>query len=258
MADYGVQLINDKNYVVANASDVNYVLRSSGQINNSQFPTSASTYYSHMYMDISGFNNPIIFFKPMTSDQRVSCITGVNDFQVPGSQTMKRSTVLKWAGKNIGSLQYYVFDRWTPPDRSSYGMQIFDASGKIIFDSGWNFMMIKSVVWMDPGYPNHNTTDPDGGNWTNLGALGPGNFAVSLPNPRGWIYTGWGTFGVMLYECAHLTGTDNQVIVSLVPRGEYLDMAPTGGWVHTNTRSQMMAVDVSNLPINYNSLIITT
>ncbi|MBV4366305.1 hypothetical protein [Erwinia phyllosphaerae] len=252
MAEYGVQLINDKNYVIANASDVNYILRSSGQINNSQFPTNTGGYYSRVYMDLSAFNNPIIFFRPMTAEQRVACIPGINDFQTAGSVTQKRATVLKWPNKDIGTLQYYIFDRWIPPERSEYGMQIFDATGGIIFDTGWNFMIVRAVKWLDPGYPNHDTTDPDGGNWTNLGALGSGNLAVSLPNPRGWIYTGWSTFGVMLYECVHLTGSDNQAVVSLVPRGEYLDMVPAGGWAHENTRSQMMIVDVSQSPVSYN------
>lgn len=256
MADYGVELTNNKNFVIANSNDVNYILRSSGQINNSQF-VSMGSYFSRLYMDVSSFNCPIVFFRPLNANQRISCIPGVNDFQTPGSVTRKKTTVLKWANKNVGSVQYYIFDRWIPPERSKYGMQIFDKQGGIIFDSGWNFMMVRAVKWMDPGYPNHNTNDPDGGNWTNLGALGAGTIAVSLPNPRGWIYAGWSTFGVMLYECVHLTGTDNQAIVSLVPRGEYLDMAPSGGWTHANTRSQMMAVDVSGLPTTYNPVIIS-
>ncbi|MBE5251715.1 hypothetical protein [Mixta mediterraneensis] len=256
MAEYGIELSNNKDYVIANANDVNYVLRASGQISNGQF-SNAGEYYSRLYLDISSFNCPIVFFRPLSADQRISCIPGINDFLVPGSVTQKKATVLKWKNKDIGSLQYYIFDRWVPPERSDYGIQIFDENESIIFDSGWNFMMVRTVKWLDPGYPNHDTTDPDGGNWTNLGALGAGNIAISLPNPRGWIYTGWSTFGVMLYECVHLTGSDNQAVVSLVPRGDYLDMAPTGGWAHANTRSQMMAVDVSRLPASYSPVTVT-
>lgn len=257
MADeYGIELSNNQDYVIANANDVNYVLRSSGQLQNGQF-VNQGDYFSRLFMDLSAFNCPLIFFKPMRPEQRVSCIPGSNYFLTPGNVTQKQATILKWANKDVGSLQYYIFDRWVPPERSEYGMQIFDANESIIFDTGWSFMMVRAVKWLDPGYPNHESSDPDGGNWTNLGPAGQGNIAISLPNPRGWIYTGWSTFGVMLYECVHLTGVDNQMIVSLVPRGDYLDMAPSQGWAHANTRSQLMAADVSRLPLSYNPVVIS-
>ena len=257
MADeYGIELSNNQDFVIANSNDVNYVLRSAGQLTNSQF-VSQGQYFSRAFMDLSPYNCPLVFFKPMTPDQRISLIPGANYFLTPGNITQKQATVLKWANKNIGNVQYYIFDRWIPPERSEYGMQIFDSNESIIFDSGWNFMMVRSIKWMDPGYPNHDSSDPDGANWTNLGAVGSGNIAISLPNPRGWIYSGWSTFGVMLYECVHLTGSDNQVVVSLVPRGDYLDMAPQQGWSHANTRSQLMAVDVSRLPTSYYPTTIT-
>lgn len=256
MADeYGIEVCNNQDFVIANANDVNFVLRSSGQITNGQF-VSQGEYFSRIFMDLSFFNCPLIFFKPITAEQRVSCIPGENDFLSAGSTTRKQATVLKWKNKDIGSLQYYIFDRWTPAERSEYGMQILDVNENVIFDSGWHFMMVRAVKWLDPGYPNH-AGDPNGANWTNLGAVGAGNIALSMPNPRGWIYMGWSGFGVMLYECIHLAGSDNQVVVSLVPRGEYLDMAPSSGWAHANTRSQIMAVDVSRLPTSYSPVLVT-
>ncbi|WP_392738367.1 hypothetical protein AB3M75_07455 [Serratia ureilytica] len=253
---YGIQLINDKNYVVANTDDVNYTLRAAGQIHNASFaPPFAGSLASSCAINLDDCFAPIVFFKPMNADQRICCMPGDDrdwiSSQIP---TKKWNRILKWANKNVGAIQYYVFDRWIPPERSAYGLQISNAQGGIIFDSGWNFMKVNSVLWLDPGYPNKNINDPEGGNWTVVGSAGSGNLAMAMPNPRGYIVDGtsWsGSNGYMLYECFHFSDWDNKITVSLVPRGEYLWTAPKSGWANPNTRSQIMVIDVDGLPTNY-------
>ncbi|CAI1599634.1 hypothetical protein RGJ22_003036 [Serratia marcescens] len=257
---YGVELFNNRNYVVANANDVNYTLRSAGQIHNWQFnPPNVLSVSAFCGVDLSPYNSPIMFFKPMWNDQRIGCMTGdERDWHAYHlGPTKKMFKVMKWGNKDIGSIQYYIFDRWAPPERSSHGMQLFDSSGNIIFDSGWNFMKIRNVMWLDPGYPNHGHGDPNGGNpeneqnWTMIGAAGPGNLAMAMPNPRGWVTTNWRGEGWMMYECFHFSDWDNKITISLIPRGEYLWTPPNAGWANPNTRSQVMIIDVDGFPTNY-------
>lgn len=255
MADYGVRLINKYDITVANESDLNLTLRSSGQITNAQF--AGGTYDQRRVLNLSGFNCPIVFIKSSTPDQRVSVVPG-NSWSA-GSTSMSFQ-VMKWHNKNVGTLQYYIYDLWTPPERSDYGMQIFDERGKegggIIFDSGWHFMRLRAVKWMDPGYPNHSAQDPAGANYQTVMNLPPsGNYALAMPAPRSYVYATWGAFGVFLYECFHYNDSTGDVNISLVPFGDYLDMPPTTGWASADSRSQVMVLDTTGVPTNYNSIV---
>ena len=253
MTDFVLEVINSHDLSIQTNTDVNFVLRSSGQFSDANFNTT-SQYYNHAYMDISSMNAPLVFFRPMTSNSRIAYIPGIQE-HIAGANgaTQKRGTVLKWYNLTMGTMQYYIFDQWVPPERSDYGIQAFDGSGNIIFDAGWNFMKVVNIKWLDPGFPNH-SSDPGGSNWTSVGTMGAGTLAGSMPNPRGWIYQGLGTFGIVLYESFHFDGASNEVMISLVPRGEYLDEAPATGWMHDASLSHVMAVDVSSLPTNYNSI----
>ncbi|EDA0234948.1 hypothetical protein F8745_22975 [Salmonella enterica] len=252
MSRYGIELRNDRNFVVADSENLNFVLRSAGRINNGQFfEGNYQNPVSWAYMDLSGFNCPLIFIKSQNADQRVAIVPGAADFQGEKSPLYKYFIVAKWWNKNVGDLQYYIFDRWVPPERSDYGIQMFDGGGNITFDSGWNFLKLRNVLWLDPGYPNHAGSE-QGENWTNIGNAGPGNLALSMPLPRAWDFYGGGAGGgYRLYECFHLDGVNN-VFISLVAYGVYLDMPPPTGWAHAGTRSQVMIADVSGLPVTLN------
>lgn len=256
---YGIELVNDYGYQVATMNDVNYVLRSAGQITNSQFKSVSSSSYVGISMMVGAMNAPLVFFRSMNADARLTQKPGTNllypDFAPAGFKTTTANVsidVYKWWNKNIGTVQYYIFDRWIPSERSSYGMQIFDQSGGIIFDSGWKFLKLRKVIWLDPGYPNH-ANHTSGANWTNIGSAGSGTLAVCMPHPRPYIIP-TGVFGYMTYECIHLDANNN-VFCSLIPTGEYLDMAPQQGWVGS-MRSQVMIADVDGLPTTYNPVTI--
>ena len=257
---YGVELINDHNYVVANSSDVNYVFRSSGTISDSDFFNHlGSSDASFCSMDVSEFNCPLIFFKSVDSNQRLSTVPGsgltAGMLTPPGYALDKTIDVYKWWNLSIGTVQYYIFDKWIPPERSTYGMQIFDSGGGIIFDSGWRFLKLKKVIWLDPQYPNHSNQE-GGSNWTNIGSVGDGDLAIAMPTPRFWDYYGLGTgSGQRLSECVHLD-QDNNVLISLVVFGNYLDSPPATGWASINARSQVMIADVSGLPTSYNPVVV--
>lgn len=257
--NYGIQLFNKYGYNVATVNDINFSLRSSGQIHNWQFgggdPISIAS------MDFQGFNSPIVFLRPMWADQRVGTMVG-DQFEFntkpileqQGYKTQMKFKIMKWWNKDIGSIQYYVFDRWIPPERSSYGMQLFDGGGSIVFDSGWHFMNLRSVIWLDPGYPNHSTSDPEGGNWSVVGSAGAGELAMAMPIPRGWVQPDWGGQGTYLSECFHFSDWDNKITISLVPRSVYLWQAPRAGWGNENSRSQIMVANVEGIPKNYNEV----
>ncbi|AFJ47128.1 hypothetical protein EBL_c20370 [Shimwellia blattae DSM 4481 = NBRC 105725] len=164
-----------------------------------------------------------------------------------GAVIWRHMRVMKWWNKHIADIEYFIYDIWTPPERSAFGIQMFNSGGGIIFDSGWNFLMLTSVKWLDPGYPNH-AHHNSGANWTPVGHMGHGQLALSLPNPRGWVEPGGLTVGWFLQECFHLQGND--AFISLVPRGMYFWGAPKRGWTN-NMRTQLMAADVSAMPRNY-------
>ncbi|EEM1821273.1 hypothetical protein GKA92_24580 [Salmonella enterica subsp. enterica] len=245
MSRYGIELRNDRNFVVADPDNLNFVLRSAGRINNSEFSEgNAQNPVSWVFMDLSGFSCPLIFIKSSNAEQRVATVPGCADFLPSGYALQKYFIVAKWWNKNVGDLQYYVYDRWIPPGRSKYGIQMFDQGGNITFDSGWDFLKLRRVLWMDPGYPNHQN-DASGSEWTNIGSAGPGNLALSMPVPRAY-----DSRGFRLYECFHLDAANN-VFVSLVGYGVYLWGGPNPGWAH-NMRSQVMVADVSGQPVTLN------
>ena len=189
----------------------------------------------------------------MRSEQRIGCMTGdERDWHASAlGSTKKMFKIMKWGNKDIGSVQYYIFDRWIPPERSSYGIQISDAAGGLIFDSGWMFMKIRNVIWMDPGYPNHTGDDPEvGTNWTVVGSAGAGNLAMAMPNPGvDTTELEWRRLDdVRVLSLFGRRQQDNSFIGS--SRG-YLWTPPDGGWANPNTRSQIMVIDVDGLPTNY-------
>ncbi|HCQ7058019.1 hypothetical protein [Klebsiella oxytoca] len=251
MAEYGVQLVNKYNLSISNAQDVNYTLRSSGVIRNSDFSVGSYTEpVSVCYMDLSSLHCPLVFFRPVNADSRICAFPSqMADFMPSVGERIDRTMmVLKWWNKTVSDIEYFIFDIWTPPERSPFGLQMFDGSGNIIFDSGWNFLMLSSVKWLDPGYPNHQN-DTNGSNWTDVGHMGEGQLALALPNPRGWAEPGGMTVGWYLMECFHLQG--NNARISLVPRGVYFWGSGSQRWTN-NMRTQLMAADVSKMPRNYN------
>ncbi|BEM58892.1 hypothetical protein SME22J_27530 [Serratia marcescens] len=254
---YGIQLFNKYGHNIATVNDINFSLRSSGQIHNWQFGKSNPAAGNSVTLDLTGFTCPIVFLKPMSADQRVSCVAG-NEREFTGASLGESVTVemkfsiYKWWNKDVGTMQYYVFDRWIPPERSRHGLQLFNRDGSLVFDSGWYFMKIRNVFWLDPGYPNHSSVNPEGANWTVIGSAGAGNLAMAMPVPRGWITWSWtGNNGTYLHECFHFSDWDNKITISLVPRGEYLWTPPRDGWANTRSRSQVMVIDVDGLPTNY-------
>ncbi len=58
MSGYGIQLINDYGLTVADAEDVNYVLRSAGQFSNGHFISGGNT-TSAISLITTGMNSPL-------------------------------------------------------------------------------------------------------------------------------------------------------------------------------------------------------
>ncbi|MGK3115331.1 hypothetical protein [Candidatus Pantoea formicae] len=251
MADYGLQLFNDNGYSVVDSNNPNFALRSSGTI--SSWPAKSGD-ISYADVDLSAFNQPLLFFRSTNSSQRIS-LYAPNDQAGGGAGNTiqgKRFRIYKWYNLNASGLQYYIFDRWIPPERSEYGIQMWDDSQNLSFDSGWNFLTIRNVLWLDPGYPNH-SNDTGGANWTQVGSAGSGTVALSMPCPRTWKYfKDISSSPRSMLECFHLD-TSNNIFTSLVPQGVYINDSPVlNGWADSITRSQVMVADVSRLPASYN------
>lgn len=246
MADYGMELRNDSGKVIASSSQLNFNLRSSGIITNNQFP-SGENYFCGVVLDTSGMNTPLVFLKPLDNNSRVSMLPGTGDDLLPQNWTQKKCWVItKWWNKTISPIRYYIFDRWSPPATDRYGIRMWDTSGSPTFDSNWYHLLLKRVIWLDPGFPNH-SGHADGDTWTNIGALGAGNLAISMPLARFFGYRNY-----CLSECFHLAGADNQLYISVVPRGEVTWFEYKNQYLNRNMKSQVMVADVSRLPVNYN------
>lgn len=250
MSEFGIQLINKYNLTVATLDDVNYTLVSSGQLFNGSFSDFGGA--KQLRMDVNGLNAPLLFLVMDTNTKRLSqlpsCVTGTR-MNAGDRVDQKFIQIFKWHNLNFDYVQYYLFDRWIPPERSDYGLQIFDSSGAIIFDGGWNFLKLKDVIWMDPGYPNH-SNDTGGSNWTNIGNIGTGsNIALSMPFAREWTFYD-GIYSYRLNECCHSDGSGN-IFCSLVLTGDYLDIYPYNDWVH-RMKSQIMICDTTGLPNTLN------
>lgn len=258
MADYGLELINTKGHVVASAgTGANYTLRAAGTITNAQFTsTGGRAGVSSCSIPLGGFNCPIVFVKPMNADARIGVLLEDASEFSGSAKTSRVARFYKWWNKNVGTIQYYVFDKWVPPERAQgYGMQMWDANGTLTFDSSWNFLRIRSVRWLDPGFPNH-AANKNGANWTDIGAMGAGNLAISMPFPRGFIIP-TGVFGTYCIECMHLAGSGNNAYISVIPKGEYLDMIGNlNGWAHPKGKSEVLIADVNGIPTNYNPLVV--
>lgn len=260
---YGVELINNYGYQVATINDVNYILRASGQINNSQFSNYGANDISVLSMDVNHMEAPILFHSGNGPNQRLTTVPGgagnAGRFLIQGQPIPKKTfEVYKWWNLDCGTIQYYIFDRWIPPERSNYGVQIFDGGGGIIFDGGWNFMKLVDVMWVDPGFPNYSGSEA-GFNRQYIGGLPGGDLAVAMPNVRYWSHSGFAEFGWRLGECANLDAGNTQILTSLCMTYKHLDMIPEGSrWASQSSRSQIMIADVSQLPKTYNPVAISS
>lgn len=250
MSAYGVQLFNNYNLTVATADDVNYTLVSSGQVSDWEFRAAGRV--RSLLIDVNGLNAPLLFLQMGNADARLCQKPAWSTSETAGSGRYigeKFIELFKWHNKNIGTVQYYLFDRWIPPERSTYGLQIFDGGGSIIFDGGWNFLKLRDVIWMNPGFPNH-ASNINGANWTQVGNVGnANNIALSMPWAREWIVSD-GIYSYRTNECCHYDGSGN-LFSSILLTGEYLDLFPQNGWIH-QMKSQIMVADVTGLPTSYN------
>lgn len=260
MANFGANIYNTKGYKIAGVGvDLPFTLRASGQITDDNFTNFETgvinpggdlrAMISVARPDTSGFNTPIIFFKPANSTSRVGVTTlgGVRD------RTYKDHwLIFKWSNLSITGLQYYIFDRWNNPATGDYGLRIRDENNVITFDSNWPLMNLKDVIWMESGFPNWGTISGES-DVTNISTSATGDLAVSIPNPRTYASRDY----VYFTETAWVNG--NNVQVSVVPfRVNAIGVGNQNNTYLRNTRTQIMIADVSSLPKNYNPVSFRT
>ncbi|MEQ5072246.1 hypothetical protein ABN090_21215, partial [Providencia rettgeri] len=84
------------------------------------YPGSYTDPTSWCSMDLSGMNCPLVFFRSVNADSRISAFPSQTVDFMPsvGERIDKTMMVLKWWNKTVSDIEYFVFDIWTPPERS--------------------------------------------------------------------------------------------------------------------------------------------
>lgn len=90
--------------------------------------------------------NPIMMFGPNIAGVGGACI--IEKTAAPGGFNFRIMSYSFWGGASAGTVQiipYYVFDT-KPPTPSNFGLQIFNSSGVLKFDSQSKFLKIKAMA----------------------------------------------------------------------------------------------------------------
>lgn len=215
-------------------------------IGGSTTPTSGSSSWSDP-IDVSDYTSPMVFFKSTVLTSRVSIFISYD----------KKLYFLKWWNFSItGDIEYYIFDTWTPSERSSSGLQVYNPTTKqIVFDSGWYLMNIVQLHQIPVNAPALEW----GSNYAYEIELGIStNIAVGLSSYREiWIDSGSGgsggvndTVGWFLRDCAWIEGTKAKIsyVISIVDNTSY--DSRSSRW-HNKDVTYLYAIDTTRLPNPY-------
>ena len=135
----GLQIYNDNNILIIDENWVTPCLRQSGTVyaTSNLFYNGAGV-YSGFYVDVnySGGESPIIAINKAQYNGRTdvaACIVGV--YSTDSVNWVFRLCVFGSMGRGDfdRSVNYYIFDR--PAVTGGAGLEVFDASGKIVFSS---------------------------------------------------------------------------------------------------------------------------
>ena len=162
---YGLTVYNQSNNVIIDSDYRNMVLR---QKNTLTFTPTQQSYgnvivnVDRKSFSLSNAVNPIIFIKSSI---------GVGLTNITNSGSTYTWTI---SSNTAGSCTVYIFDLIQSP-QTTYGMQVFDASGSVVFNSDNQYMKvidIFNVPWSSSTWPSVSRS------------YSSGNYAVSIGCPR--------------------------------------------------------------------------
>jgi hypothetical protein len=243
----GLEIYNQFNTIQVINTELPLTLRASFAITNAQFQNNNNFYdnVSYFEKDLRSLNlkSPLVFVRT-TSDTYQSHIT----FEV-----FKESIMFyKWWNLTIPSfIQVYVFDQWTPPERTGTGMQLFRPP-EITYDSSWNFLkIIQSHVI--PAYNPPLTYNSTGSaEYTINTGLTPGNFAVGFGHYRMARIIFDDYDGYIMRDGLWLQNSAIKIHHSVVFDRR---VTPSGvgwqGWYMNAGTTTVYVADVTNLPNSY-------
>lgn len=248
----GIQVFNKGKTIQISNELTPLFLRKSGQIKKGASwivdSTSRLPCRTRDAIDLSAYTCPFVFFTARHMNDRVCPM-------VWGDGNL---FFYKWWNINIeNDIQYYIFDMWQPPERSTKGLQVWNSVTKeLIFDGlAWYPLQIKKIFNIPHDVPGTKW----GTDYAYVVDTGLSeNIAVGFSSYRSFTvasYSGGananGIWGWMLRECAWSVGGTVYVSNNM----STADYTSWDGYVPTlnpyQYGSNLYVIDTSILPINY-------
>lgn len=131
----------------------NYYLRRSYRLYESDFSIgqvylTQRAKYKFLANETSGMNRPIVCARPNGRSSAVSLQRDTSGLLMEGpyQQTAISQVLVGQVGKGVDYIDVYIFDDWTPPQRDAVGLELLNASGEVIFNSGWYPLRVVSAT----------------------------------------------------------------------------------------------------------------
>lgn len=230
----GLQLTNDAGSYIIDSENRNLCLAWRRTIPASAWQTGTTSIYLRVQLRFRDgrFNAPMVFAR---AGHRMAATAYMWD---PGALTIDLTC---WANEPpVGDVDLLIFDSWIPP-QDGYGLEVFDAQGNVVFNSGWPILMLTGAVTLPPGTPSWNANHQI--------PIETSNLAVAIDSSRSYYYGGDSGFSL----APGFKINSGSVDVGLVIWDTESETYPGGGAVPFNgyfSPSQMsvLLADVSMLP----------
>ncbi|KKO71850.1 hypothetical protein [Kerstersia gyiorum] len=195
------------------------------------------------YADIQlppGSRIPFVFFSSPAASDRASPVNLGNGYV----------RVLKWWNLPIQNfVDVYIFDQVQPASVSNIGFEVFDQSGRKVFDDDWHLLRIAKII----NVGNEEGAPVFGANsvyWANSGVAG--EIAVAKSTYRRAIVANGGIGGTWVQECLWVnsqTGAVEQNWV-LVDEDVIGFSSYPKGWINPQP-TKIYVCRTNNLPLGY-------
>lgn len=146
----GLQVFNNSNTIQIDSLYKNYRLLSHGfvTITYANDDMNPNTAYVEGIVTVSGAQNPMIALSVNVNirswREQLSADTFRFRFSVDGLSTIPRPF----------NAEYYVYDAPPPtPTNPGFGLQVYNASGQVVYDSGFGYMRVLGVINQSATFP---------------------------------------------------------------------------------------------------------
>lgn len=228
MADAGLTVYNDSSTIQIDSTFMNYGLVSKGVL-TFQIPDASVPSPTPPKITVTG-RNPLIAYRSDITVSPVRSKSGnsfVFEFQVFSKSVQPQTK----------TIEYFIYDE--PVGQGTYGLQVFDANGKLVFDSSRPYMKVLDVIDRTAAFPLSRWTETKYSYSNKKIAIVMSQLAIKVVDDVGTVQ-GNTLLGLVLPQ---VTG---QSTFSIFDGGQWYEYGGRPSTQSTQSSSSMMVIDVTN------------